>query len=260
MNLKIIAIITIILFQISCRSEFSNGYCYPKDTNISDLQGNIKDSSVSIFPTYIYRENLKKLYTGMDTIFSKAQFGLWKAMGEKVLYNYYLDKDQIRFFWFQSLRKEQYLFRFIHKDEEYKVFLKIIRENKLRRDKDSVEYLKSIEFNDFAKKNYQEYLEKKKYFKIDSVINIDTLSEIAYCEPMKISKKSWERLISLLDSTGFWKSTPNNLREVLDGETWITEVHLKKAYWFTYETSPKELNRKAGEYAISLIGLTDRHR
>lgn len=251
-------LIAILFIQLSCQSEFSNGYSYPNDTNISDNKGNIVDSNILFLPNKICRKNHNEIITGMDTLFSHRQYSLWNILGEKILYNYYLGYDQIRFFWFHALRREQYVFRFVQDNEKYKVFLKIIRDNKLKRDQDSVDFVKSIEFNEYAKKNYQKYLEQKKYFETDSIINFNGQSEIAYCKPIEISKDSWNKLISLLDSSRFWNTSPNNYREVLDGETWITEVHFKNSYWFKYETSPLQQNRKPGEYAIRLIGLTDR--
>lgn len=178
------------------------------DTNILRIilfqmnGGDIKDSNVLILPNILSRIGTDNIKTGMDTIFSNKQYSLWKVLGEKILYNYYLGSDQLRFIWFAALRQEQYVFRFVQSGEKYLLFLKVIRHHKEQRDKDSIDYVKSLN-NRYAMQHYKEYLKQKKYFKEDSVVYLDKYSEVAFCTPTEISKKSWEKLICMLDTCHF---------------------------------------------------------
>lgn len=241
-RLVYVLVVFIGLWTTSCRDR-SESSPYSGDRNISDEDGNPKDSTISFFPTSL---------TDNDSLVEIDPYNWYSSnlrlAQEKILYNNYLGFDCYRLTWLRSF--DDPVFITINKqDERYWLTLKKLN-------KPFVQYREVIKF---VPPNVSEEEKKARQEEHDRMM--DTLRlppKIIADKRIEISENDWREFQRQLQTCNYWSLQPTDPRRPgLDGSNWIIEGHLKDKYWVVERWSPKDSFRQCGEFLIRLSGLEE---
>lgn len=221
-------------------------YQYPADNNISDENGNPKDSTIGYFPK-------GKGLDGKDNIIDIDPYKWYSAnlrvAKEPILYNTYLGYDSYRFTWLRSF-DEPVVITINKKSGEYWMTIKKLS-------KPFVQYQEIVKFVLPSKLSEAE----KRAILEDHDLMMDSLRllpKIVIDKRIEIKKENWDSFLRKLKECDYWdlpRSDPK--RPGLDGSNWIIEAHLKDRYWVVERWSPKDKFRDCGQYLLRVSGLDE---
>jgi hypothetical protein len=237
---------------------------YSKNTVISDMSGNPKDSSSYYFPEYLFDTVKNKNSKIWDL--NVNSYLLFK-MKEPVLSNFYLGRDIIRITALMSLSKPV-LIRIDKYPGTTKFTVKRLNRN--------IRYPfmvldTSASFTYDGEPVYQKKSEKDSLYRLYN--NTDYFIEF---EKDKIlTKKEYAILSILIDSTQLWQTSPDLAQNVMqiDGSKWIVEAQRKfgyqikvipgpnfdRNYEYENEFDKKNHYRNLFEYVMILAGYKKEH-
>lgn len=241
-RLVYVLVASIGLWTTSCRDRIEQSP-YSGDRDISDENGNPKDTTASFFPSRLTnKHSVVKIdpYNWYSSNLRLAQ--------EKILYNSYLGFDCYRLTWLRSF--DDAVFITINKqDDKYWLTLK-------KMNRPFVQYREVIKF---VSPDVSEKEKKARQEEHDRMM--DTLMlppKIVADKKIEISESDWNEFQRQLAHCDYWNLQPSDPgRPGLDGSNWIIEGHLKNKYWVVERWSPKDDFRQCGEFLIKLSGLED---
>ncbi len=249
-----------ILFGLAffCTAQTQNNKSiYPKDPQVSKIDGTPKDSMTYYYPNKI------QLDTGTFNTKIEHFPSIWfsgdlYAAKEPILFNYYLGKDMYRFLWLRSFDKP-IVFVLCKSENQTTLTTKVLN----REANPGGFAYDPRQFKGKEKITEKELLNEFKGHKCkierfgDSLVTFDYAesAKIIYNKTKKLSKTDWNQFEILLNEFSFWSSMPYARKYGLDGSEWTIEGHLKDKYWFVNRWSPEDKFKKVGEYLIKKSGL-----
>jgi hypothetical protein len=202
---------------------------YSKNTEISDMSGNPKDSSSYYFPEYLF-DTVTNKYSKIWELNAKSYL-LFK-MKEPVLSNFYLGRNIIRVTALMS-RSKPVLISINKYPGETKFTVKRLNRN--------IGYPfmvldTSASFTYNGEPVYQNKSEKDSLYWLYNNTNYF----IEFEKEKILTKKELDSLNILIDSTQIWQTPPDLAQNVLqiDGSKWIVEAHRKFGYQIKVIPSP----------------------
>lgn len=219
---------------------------YPKDTTISNENGEPKDSSTFYFPT-AFKLNGEVAKSEIDTFLLQGYSSSLFAFNEPVLYNFYQGHDSYRFLWLRSFHRPVVIS--IHKDGS-KIWLTT---KVLDRQPGFIPY-------------HQDkivFVPPDNVIVADSIIhpknlfNTDRHASIVINETKVLSSVEWEKFDRILTKCKFWTMRSVDRDLSTDGAEWIIEAHLQDKYFFVVRKSPQDNFSDCGKYLIELSGLNE---
>jgi len=237
MSKKYILCTLVMLVIYSCSEQNKIQDNFPKDSSISDIHGQPKDSLTFYFPKTI-RQDSQFIKVEMEDFMNDWYSCNLHCFKEPILSNYYLGHDIYRFLWLRSFDRP--VIFSLNKDEN-KVWLTIKILNKHPQVNEVKYFVPDLEH---------------KYI-IDSVVKADRQAILVYDETKYLTIKEWQEFEELLNNSLFWKSKPYQFSIQIDGSDWTIESHLKNQYWFVNKNSPNDSFKAAGVYLINKSGLKE---
>lgn len=251
--MKLVPFFIAFILLASCTSDKKQDVPdnYPKDSTISSISGEPKDSLTFYFPTSI-RKDSQIIQIDIDTnVLNYYSSGLYCAK-EKILYNYYQGHDIYRFTLLRSFFLPVYCT--LQKDEDsIWMDVKVLDRQPHTGTMEISRYIPKLPTNHTSKGN-------NLYEGNDTIfIKPDRQANIIFHQTIKLTLQDWNDFEKLLEKCSFWNTTPQNPeREFvqLHAPVWIIEGHSKHKYWFSIKLGPDgTLFGKAGLYLLEKSGL-----
>lgn len=224
-------------------------YTYPNDSSLSNELGYLTNYLTWYYPESIKLDN-EIVKTNIDTMLVMAFSNYMYIANEPILYNYYLNRDEIRFLLLNT-RGNSFIFNVIRESDRYYMEIKETSE--------FLHFGNKLIIKDAQTKLNSGLLNQSDYDSLyitNDPIRIfgDNIFEIK--EKIQLEEKDWNNLINLLDSTSFWNTLYKKMPEGGDdGSYWIIEAHLSNRYWFSGAWEPKGGIYEIGNYINKLSGL-----
>lgn len=251
---KLIYYLLVIIILVSCSNKKVQEinfpiYIYPNDSSLSNELGNPINYLTWYYPESITLDN-KIVKTNIDTMLVMAFSNYMYIAKEPILYNYYLDRDEIRFLLLNT-KQNSFIFNVIKESDKYYM--------EVKETSAFLHFANMLIIKDAQTKLNSGILSKSDYdslYIVNDPIQIfgDNIFETK--EKIQLKEKDWNTLINLLDSNSFW----NTLYEKKpkggdDGSFWIIEAHFNNRYWFAGSWSPESGIYEIGNYINKLSGL-----
>lgn len=248
--------ILIVLFLICCSNKENKKidypiYVYPNDSSLSNELGHVKDYLTTYYPEQILLNNVT-VNTNIDSILAMWCSNYMYAAKEPVLYNYYLNRDVIRFLWVQT-RRNSFVFNVIKESNNY--YLDIKETSK------DLHFANILIMKDAQKELNSGILTQSEYDSLYIINDIQLMHENDIFNVKKrisIKKEEWDSLINLLELTSFWDTLCEERdKESEDGSFWVIEAHLNNRYWYTVACNPEKELYSIGTYIKQLSGIKE---
>jgi hypothetical protein len=204
---------TVALFANHLIGQNSFQFEYIENDSISNKAGFAKNEQIDFFPL---AENIHGGYTKPAKFLKKY----CHKFDEPILYNFYLDKEIIRFFWFRSFDRPVMI--------------------KIEYDTLSVNLTSKI----LSKVNYEEIDDKRPFKK--NITNQLDINEFLV-------------LNTLITDNKIKSEIPNESISGADGSVWILEFHDKSGYYYINRYTPMKGDpiRLVCEYLIQLSEIKE---
>lgn len=242
------------LVFISCHAKSEEKSTYPKDSTVSNLKGELKDSLGYYYPEKI-RVDTQTVKTGMDPFMQNWYSSALYAAREPILYNYYLGHDIYRLLWLRSFHRPVVIS--LHKEGDL-VWLTI---KELNKQPDFMVRLPPIKFVAPKRLKNGELIPPEsihpKEKKEAPTPGAGRTAELILNKTIHLSWNEWNEFENILTSCSFWTMKNLEKSDGLDGSEWTIEGHLKTKYWFVNRWTPHDNFRKAGLYLIQKSGFKE---
>lgn len=219
----ILIFVSMSLILTNCKPDKKSlgGYCYLKDSLISDINGFRKDSNSFYIPTHLCKDS-SKFNTEVNALYLARWSLIYSYLNEPIYYNFYQGEEKYRLVVAPSLFPKPYSISIFKKKNRYFIQGKYLRCH--------IKHIDSV-FLSLINPDKKDFINENPLLVLNNCKNSSDF--ILIDSTKQITKKQWDTFKALVDSSGFWDEKPYTPKPpVIDGDDWIFEGQTENRYWY----------------------------